>query len=69
MSSSGKSETWVKLDKEEGMEELLKLAEDGDNNAQFQLGELYFEGLEIDRDFNKAASWFEASAFQGNTKA
>ena len=49
--------------------ELKEKAEEGDSEAQVNLGWCYFNGLGIDRDYKKAASWFQKAAEQGDAKA
>ena len=45
------------------------LAKNGDDYAQFSLGEIYFTGLGLPRNYKKAIYWFRKSAKQGNTYA
>ncbi|WP_252149869.1 tetratricopeptide repeat protein, partial [Escherichia coli] len=44
-------------------------AEQGDKVAQYHLGRLYYEGVIIKKDYNKAAFWYDKSASQGFIKA
>ncbi|NBQ65468.1 MAG: sel1 repeat family protein [Verrucomicrobia bacterium] len=46
--------------------ELKEKAEEGDSEAQVNLGWCYFDGLGIDKDYKKAASWFQKAADQNN---
>lgn len=46
-----------------------KLAEQGDAEGQFNLGDCYHRGLGIGRDFNEAVKWFRLSANQGYANA
>lgn len=51
------------------LQELLAEAESGNAEAQLELGEMYFSGKGIDRDFQKAAEWYEKAAWQGMAHA
>lgn len=42
-----------------------ELAQTNEENAQFHLGEMYAEGLGIDRDLEQAAQWYRLAAEQG----
>ncbi len=50
------------------MENLLK-AEQGDADAQNELGVMYFEGKDMEQDYGKAAKWFLKAAGQGHANA
>ncbi|MCL2139303.1 MAG: sel1 repeat family protein, partial [Treponema sp.] len=50
-------------------ENLLKKAEQGDINAQYELGLLYENGKGVSKDSVKAAEWFGKAAEQGNASA
>lgn len=45
------------------------LAEQGDAEAQYMLGLIYFNGRFVTKDNDVAAHWLELSAAQGNTDA
>lgn len=45
------------------------LAQNGDMDAQYNLGLLYMKGLGVGLDERKALEWFHKSAHQGNTDA
>ena len=45
---------------------LMKKAEQGDAEAQNELGCSYFNEIEIEENYKKALGWFEKSAKQGN---
>ena len=47
----------------------LKTAEEGDVLAQFRVGQMYWEGGVMGRDFKKATLWFGQAARLGNTEA
>ena len=51
------------------MEELRKLAQAGDADAQFQLGVRYAVGSDAAQDYGEAARWFSAAAEQGHILA
>lgn len=51
------------------IEELIELAEQGDSDAQYQLGSYYLYGERVEEDLEKALSYWERSAKQGNPKA
>jgi TPR repeat protein len=50
-------------------DDLVKKAEAGDAEAQFQLGRVYDEGDGIPQDDESAVKWYKKSAEQGNAKA
>lgn len=55
-----------------GYAPLKKLTEDaqnGDVNAQYNLGVLYFEGKDAPQDYMEAAKWYGAAADQGDKQA
>ena len=47
----------------------LPLAERGDAEAQYRMGQLYARGLGVVRDFGDAAHWFRKAADQGHIEA
>ena len=47
------------------LNELRPLAEQGDANAQFNLGVLYYNGEGVSQDYVQARQWFEKAAAQG----
>ena len=47
------------------LKELRPLAEQGDANAQFNLGVLYYNGEGVSQDYVQARQWFEKAAAQG----
>jgi len=51
---------------EEALRELLPLSEQGDANAEFMLGVMYYYGRGVVRDDGLAAVWFFKSARKGN---
>lgn len=50
-------------------EELLEKAENGDAESQFQLGQTYFNGIEVDEDEEEAVHWYEEAAENGHIEA
>ena len=44
-------------------------ADQGDAQAQFSLGERYYDGLGVERDYAEAFAWFLKAAEQGNARA
>lgn len=51
------------------MKEWKPLAEDGNSEAQYNLGRLYARGDGVKQDFKIAFRWFELAALQGHPKA
>jgi TPR repeat protein len=47
----------------------IKLAEQGNSEAQYKVGEMYEMGKGVSVDIDKAQIWFEKSANQGHKKA
>jgi TPR repeat protein len=41
----------------------------GSRQAQFEMGERFFQGLGVARDYEEAAIWFKLSANQGHSRA
>lgn len=48
---------------------LLKLVEQGDAKAQYELGVCYYTGDGVKKDYTRAVRWFTKSAEQGNAEA
>ena len=48
---------------------LLRKAAEGDAYAQFDLGEMYYKGLGVERDAHEAFQWFQKAAVQGHKDA
>lgn len=53
----------------QSVSEITKAANQGNADAQYQLGLRYFNGNGVRRNYTKAASWFRKAAEQGNTHA
>ena len=49
--------------------EILRKAEQGDSQAQFNLGVMYYDGRDVEQSYEIAAEWFRKSAEQGNSAA
>jgi TPR repeat protein len=49
--------------------ELTQKATEGDAEAQFNLGIMYYEGGAVRQDFRLAADWFRKAAEQGHADA
>ena len=54
---------------EQSYELLLKIAESGHANAQYDLGVIFHNGLGLDKDNEKAIYWFEKAAQQDHADA
>jgi hypothetical protein len=52
----------------QSFEETLKLAENGDDEAQKDIGWMYYSG-KVEQDYTQAFKWFSKSAEQGNAYA
>ena len=50
----------------EAFKEFTKLAEEGDSNAQFNLGFMYGNGQGVTRDYAQALKWVTKAAELGN---
>jgi len=46
-----------------------EMAKQGDTQAQFELGEFFYDGQRTPRDLPQALHWFEQSSLQGNAQA
>lgn len=51
------------------LKQLTEDAQNGDLNAQYNLGVLYFEGKDVPQDYIEAAKWYGAAADQGDMQA
>lgn len=54
---------------ENNFDELLKVAEQGDAQAQYLLGQYFDEGIIVDKNLHDAFYWYQKSAQQNNIKA
>jgi hypothetical protein len=48
---------------------IMSLAEQGNAQAQFELGTMYSEGQGIPRSYTKAVKWYQLAAYQGHSGA
>ncbi|MBJ7592575.1 sel1 repeat family protein [Aeromonas veronii] len=46
-----------------------KAAEQGDANAQYNLGSMYFDVRGVSQDYKQAVAWYRKAAEQGHAKA
>jgi len=53
----------------EVVEQVKELAKQGDQDAVFLLGRAYWDGLGLDRDYEKAVDWYRKAAEAGNSEA
>jgi len=51
------------------IEQLRPLATQGDQDAQYKLGSLYYSGDGVKQDFSQSALWYRRAAQQGNVDA
>ena len=51
------------------VDRIRPLATQGDANAQYQLGTLYYSGNGVTQDYSQAALWYRRAAQQGNVDA
>ena len=65
----GRNEQGVPQDFEEAAEWYRKAAEQGDAQAQFNLGHCYERGQGVPQDFSEAVKWYRKAAEQGHTSA
>lgn len=56
-------------DKQAVLERVRPLAEQGNANAQYNMGVLYDRGYGVERDYDKARKWYKKAAAQGYAKA
>ncbi|RHZ72864.1 hypothetical protein Glove_236g7 [Diversispora epigaea] len=66
MENINSSENITINNKEEEFRQYLKLAEEGNGDAQFDLGNCYMQGIGTTKDEEKAFQWFLKSAEGGN---
>ncbi|MEO4045655.1 tetratricopeptide repeat protein [Pseudomonas sp. CAU 1711] len=53
----------------QAVEACRQLAQQGDAQAQYELGEFFYDGQRAPRDLPQALRWFEQSSLQGNAQA
>ncbi len=62
-------EAFQKGDYETGLSFLKPLAQQGDAEAQSDLGLMYYNGIGVSKDFNEALVWFRKAADQDAAEA
>jgi TPR repeat protein len=67
--SQGPSEGTIDKVTSEQIEEYLRKAEEGDVDAQYNLGIIYYHGEGAPRDFDQALAWFHKAAEQDDADA
>ena len=68
-SLSGAEDAYVSGDYEKAAMSYRPLAEQGDAEAQINLGMMYYRGQGVPQDYLEAATWYRLSAKQGNAFA
>lgn len=51
------------------LEACQQAAASGDLQAQFELGEFYYDGKRVERDLGQALQWFERASLQGHAQS
>ncbi|WP_188434398.1 tetratricopeptide repeat protein [Halopseudomonas salina] len=51
------------------LEACRSAAENGDLQAQYEMGEFFYQGERVERDIEKALEWFERASIQGHPRA
>ena len=51
------------------IDELLFAAKNGDTDAQYELGKIYYEGKSVPRNLYEAVKWLALAADNGNSAA
>ena len=54
---------------EQGVDELVRMAGRGSIKAQLGLGQMYYDGKDVQQDYQEAMHWFRLAADQGNAEA
>lgn len=55
--------------KSPSFDEMLELAKKGDAEAQVFIGDCYWYGEKVDKDYHEAINWYKKAAAQGNAEA
>lgn len=63
-----KSQNRHELDKEETAH-LLKMAKQGDAEAQYKVGQMYEKGIGVTKDISEAQQWYQKASEQNYPKA
>lgn len=66
---AGGEAAYRKGDYAKAVREWREAAEKGDVNAQFNLGQMYRQGLGVAKDMSKAFKWYKRAADQGMPRA
>ena len=56
-------------DYEKVYETLIELAEDGNDEAQYLIGLLYYRGDYVEKNIEEAIKWFKSAARKNNVEA
>ena len=59
---------WFRGDAEQDTRDLQKAAEQGDKDAQKQLGCMYYQGKGVTQDYKKALHWVQMAAKNGSSE-
>ncbi|MFK8300675.1 hypothetical protein ACI762_08130 [Capnocytophaga canimorsus] len=59
----------LKNEHEKAFELFLESANKGHSEAQYDLGEAYYSGIGISKDYNEAVKWYRKAAEQGHSRA
>jgi len=62
-------ESQVAVDDKSSIAQLQSAAEQGNNQAQFNLGVAYYNGQGVEKDYTAAVKWWQKAAEQGNDQA
>ncbi|MBQ2152767.1 MAG: protein kinase [Clostridia bacterium] len=68
-SNKAKNKAAVKDSVQNDLQSLIRNAEQGDADAQCNLGNRYYNGEGVERDYRKAVYWYTKAAEQGNAVA
>lgn len=68
-SASASNQTTNCVDQVDGFKEIIQSAEQGDANAQRELGVMYYFGDGVQQDYKEAFKWYSKSAVQGTAAA
>ena len=68
-SNKAKNKAAVKDSVQNDLQSLIRNAEQGDADAQYYLGNCYYNGEGVERDYRKAVYWYTKAAEQGNADA
>lgn len=66
---NGNDSLGIYMNKEKGVELLRRAAEQGNADAQYNLGDCYYYGEGVAQDYAQAVYWYRQAAEQGNAWA